>query len=391
MPGTKLLQINSKKMKNLIINSRFALKKVLMLAMLVFLATGVNAQAVTLHIGDTAPPIAYSKWLKGTPVNGFNDGKVYVLEFWATWCGPCIAAMPHLSELSKKYESTATFIGVNVWENAHGGKKSYEELLAGVERFVNSSGDRMSYNVIADNKAQEMANNWLAAAGIGGIPTTFVIKNDKIVWIGHPIKLDSIMTSVVAGTFDVAAFKKQYEEKSAVNGKQMDAMKVAIKEVEDAIAKKNYTKAFQLIDTNIKKMPLLNYSLKLQKFKIYLEHFSEPEAVNYARELNKEDSSFEYIIAGTICDKDSLSKATYLFAADNYKKALETNKICLLYDALALAYSKAGDMPAAVDAEEKAVEQAKIDVKDPAMAGRVFDYTITDFQKKVTQYKSAVK
>ena len=32
------------------------------------------------------------------------DNKVVVLEFWATWCGPCIAAMPHIAEIQKKYE-----------------------------------------------------------------------------------------------------------------------------------------------------------------------------------------------------------------------------------------------------------------------------------------------
>src|SRR5215210_230171 len=71
----------------------------------------------TLKWGDTAPPLKVSKWLKGTPVERFEPGKTYVVEFWATWCGPCKAAMPHLSELAKKYEGKATFIGVDVWEN----------------------------------------------------------------------------------------------------------------------------------------------------------------------------------------------------------------------------------------------------------------------------------
>ena len=77
------------------------------------------AQATdNLTIGDPAPSLKYSKWIKGNPIKGFEDGKVYVLEFWATWCVPCIKAMPHLSELAKKYKSTTTFIGVNIRQAA---------------------------------------------------------------------------------------------------------------------------------------------------------------------------------------------------------------------------------------------------------------------------------
>jgi len=371
---------------------RLTLKKVIILGLLVSFNAAVKAQTVTLHIGDTTPPIAYSKWLKGTPVNGFSDGKVYVLEFWATWCGPCIAAMPHLSELAKKYGNTATFIGVDVSESAHGSHKTYEELLAGVERFVNSSGNRMSYNVIADNKAQDMTHNWLTAAGIEAIPATFVIKNDKIAWIGDPMELDSVMKPIIEGTFDVTAFKNQYEGNITVNSKTVEPTMAAMKELQDAVAEKNYTVALQLIDTDVQKMPALKLGLELEKFTIYLEQFREPEAISYAKKLNKEDFVFlGYKMAGVICDKDALSKSTYLFAAANFKKGLETKKSCLIYDKLALAYYKAGDMSAAVKAEEKAVEQAKVDVKDPEMAGHVFDYTITDFQEKVKKYKSKLK
>ena len=59
--------------------------------------------AVTLHIGDPAPPLGPGRWLKGEPVSAFEPGKVYVVEFWATWCGPCIAAIPHISDLQKQH------------------------------------------------------------------------------------------------------------------------------------------------------------------------------------------------------------------------------------------------------------------------------------------------
>jgi len=73
-----------------------------------FLATAMSAVAQTAHqtaevrIGDTAPPIEASTWLSGKKALSFEPGKVYVIEFWATWCIPCHAAMPHLNELVRK-------------------------------------------------------------------------------------------------------------------------------------------------------------------------------------------------------------------------------------------------------------------------------------------------
>ncbi len=52
-----------------------------------------------LLIGDPAPQISIGKWVKGNPVESFAKDQVYVVEFWATWCGPCLANMPHLASL----------------------------------------------------------------------------------------------------------------------------------------------------------------------------------------------------------------------------------------------------------------------------------------------------
>ncbi|WP_197231712.1 TlpA family protein disulfide reductase [Novipirellula artificiosorum] len=65
-----------------------------------------------LGIGDPSPSLHLAKWIKGEPVESTLSGKVHVVEFWATWCGPCRAGMPHISALQSEFSDEVAFIGV---------------------------------------------------------------------------------------------------------------------------------------------------------------------------------------------------------------------------------------------------------------------------------------
>ncbi len=71
-----------------------------------------------IKIGDPAPELKVQSWVKGDPIKGYDRGKVYVVELWATWCAPCIETIPHLTQLQHDYKDKGLrVIGVSIWEN----------------------------------------------------------------------------------------------------------------------------------------------------------------------------------------------------------------------------------------------------------------------------------
>ena len=160
-----------------------------------------------LHIGDAAPPIFISKWVKGEPVTSFNPEKVHVVEFWATWCGPCLMSMPHIAELQVEYGDKVTFIGVTdeddatvsgfMEETARGSDKKWSEVL--------------TYTIALDDEHKtNMA--YMQAAGQNGIPCAFIVgRSGKIEWIGHPASIEDPLSQVVEGSWDSAKFLAMQE------------------------------------------------------------------------------------------------------------------------------------------------------------------------------------
>src|SRR5438045_1054463 len=185
-------------------------------------ALASSANAANLKVGVAAPPLKVAKWVKGTPITSFQPGKVYVVEFWATWCGPCKQSIPHLTELAKKFAGKVTFTGVSVWEDPDASKTGSSAYMAKVASFVKNMGDNMAYNVAVDDPKGTMAETWMRAADQNGIPAAFVIdQHGKDAWIGHPMMgLDKVLPQVIAGKFDAAAAAKEREDKEA-EGKKL--------------------------------------------------------------------------------------------------------------------------------------------------------------------------
>lgn len=156
-----------------------------------------------LGIGSAAPPLSVTQWVKGGPVDpAAKGGGITVVEFWATWCGPCVASIPHLTELQHDLAGKGVrVVGVTAHDDGN--------TLEKVEQFVTKWGDKLGYTIAYDRERKVYAS-YMDAAERNGIPTAFVVdKSGTIVWIGHPMDgLDDVLAELVSGTFDLALAKK---------------------------------------------------------------------------------------------------------------------------------------------------------------------------------------
>ena len=109
--------------------------------------------------------------LKGNEVDFASlKGKVVVVDFWATWCGPCIASFPSMQRMVEKYKNNpdVAFIFIDTWENVPNRQKLVEDFVA---------KHKYTFNVLYDKPKEEGSTEFTVVKDyeVEGIPTKFVV------------------------------------------------------------------------------------------------------------------------------------------------------------------------------------------------------------------------
>mmetsp|Transcript_21619 Transcript_21619/g.67982 ORF Transcript_21619/g.67982 Transcript_21619/m.67982 type:complete len:208 (-) Transcript_21619:27-650(-) len=131
-------------------------------------------------VGTKCPVIEGLEFLKGDSIQVPVPGKPGIIEFWATWCGPCRQVFPHLTDIARKNKAKGLFcVGIT-------NERKSPQLAA----FVQQQSYGMDYTVAVDVDS-EGQEKLIMPAGARGIPHAFVVDKDgTIVYSGHPMQPD---------------------------------------------------------------------------------------------------------------------------------------------------------------------------------------------------------
>lgn len=345
------------------------LKSRLTLTFLMCCAVGVwtlmpgMASAKDLGIGSKAPALDIEHWVQDgngffKPIREFEEGKVYVVEFWATWCGPCINSMPHLAELQNKYRGN----GVQIISVSDESLDEVKDLLGKKNDDVGKTFAEITaaYSLTTDPD-RSVYKDYMDAAKQQGIPTAFLVgKTGLVEWIGHPVEMDQPLAAVIEGKWDREAYKEEMVAQQK--------MQESIQHLSMLASAGKFAEAIQLAEAQLKNATSegakqqwteIRHSLKLSGGML------DDESIGYFRERLKSLKGDPYAIARFGYSLYSQAQqgadvkpllGDVIVAVEAETKNADPELKPLMFNTLAMLASESGDLKKAIASQQSAVD-----------------------------------
>ncbi|MQX76375.1 TlpA disulfide reductase family protein, partial [Sinorhizobium medicae] len=205
-----------------------------------------------LQMNSLAPALEVQNWIGGELLANCQPGKVYVLEFFSTTCGFCVAPMLNLIQLQQKYRDRGLeVVGVAASEKA----ATADEAQVNLEAWLTEKFPKLNFRVGIDCTG-EMEKLWKEASFSFGVPYSFVVDRDsRIAFIGHPTDLDSVLPQVLDGTWRSSDQAKAVDRERIAEGREEALVNSVLDKFDAAIEMEDWKTALSAIEEAIALMP----------------------------------------------------------------------------------------------------------------------------------------
>lgn len=242
-------------------------------------------------------------WLQGAPVKEWEKDKVYIFEFWATWCGPCLAAMPHMEQLHQAFKDNPRMqiIGVNVMD-----RKTPEAL----KEFIKNRPTPLNYTMAVDVDGKKTREKWLEPLKVNGIPHAFAVKNGRLIWRGHPSQLsEKTMQAMLKPDFSAASLPEEEREAGVREWQHYRETSQKVRELVEKDGKLGAQALLKQVQDSGKFPQDQVIQLKMIPFLVLAEQGKFEEAQSVLNDVSREypdDYRVQIDIAGTLMEGKSV-------------------------------------------------------------------------------------
>lgn len=166
-----------------------------------FLTPEQRAEPASLVTGDPAPPLVAAEWLRGSPVSAYEPGTVYVIDFWSSWCGPCLASLPLLDDLAARYAGRVVAVAMTRIEE--------NNSPADIRRTTRELFPTDSPVRVAIDSMDASTHAFRTAVRDAAVSRTFIVdQQGRLAWWGHPVDAAPIVDAVLAERWDLDAARR---------------------------------------------------------------------------------------------------------------------------------------------------------------------------------------